>query len=58
MLVGVHEFSGAAAPDLLVQNQVTGEGAVWLMATPEAVWAARSIGTAGDPTWKIAGVYD
>lgn len=57
-LVGVHEFSGAAAPDLLVQNQVTGEGAVWLMATPEAVWAARSIGTAGDPTWKIAGVYD
>lgn len=57
VLVGVQEFSGAAAPDLLVQNQVTGEGAIWLMATPESVWAVRSIGNAGDQTWKIAGIY-
>lgn len=56
VLVGVHEFSGASSPDLLVLNEATGEAAVWLMYTSESVWAVRRIGTAANLNWKITGV--
>jgi hypothetical protein len=57
VLAGLRQFSGDVTCDLLVQNQETGEAAVWLMSTSEAVWAVRSIGTATDRNWKITGVY-
>jgi hypothetical protein len=57
VLVGLRQFSGDLTRDLLVQNQETGEAAVWLMSTSEAVWAVRSIGTAADLNWKVVGVY-
>ncbi len=56
VLAGVWGYGGDVTRDLLVQNQVTGEAAIWIMTKSDTVWAVRSIGTAADRNWKIAGV--
>jgi hypothetical protein len=56
-IVGIADFNGDGNPDILWQNQTTGDVNIWLM---EGLKIIRSLAAGGvnDPNWRIVGTND
>lgn len=55
--VGTGDFNGDGQPDIVWQNETTGQNAVWYM-NGTIMFAGALIQSAGDLSWRIVGVAD